>query len=163
MLIEGYLLRAAQRSDVFAHILIWQLQVSKCSFNLSRMLYLHEVIWVCIDLRARPVHQNKVKKQWPQRYFINPLLLCISMHKGSCVYNYHFTFFRLKHFYHCCLLLENTSSMVLVLRLVVCFAENLISLKKSHLYRVFSIRYQKKKGELALRGIVLLEKIYASY
>ncbi|KAI3803662.1 hypothetical protein L1987_31821 [Smallanthus sonchifolius] len=27
MLIEGYLLRAAQRSDVFAHILIWQLQV----------------------------------------------------------------------------------------------------------------------------------------
>ncbi|KAI3774770.1 hypothetical protein L1987_49332 [Smallanthus sonchifolius] len=30
MLIEGYLLRAAQRSDVFAHILIWQLQGETC-------------------------------------------------------------------------------------------------------------------------------------
>lgn len=26
-LVEGYLLRAAQRSDIFAHILIWHLQV----------------------------------------------------------------------------------------------------------------------------------------
>ncbi|KAK9071177.1 hypothetical protein SSX86_009745 [Deinandra increscens subsp. villosa] len=31
MLIEGYLLRAAQRSDVFAHILIWQLQGETCA------------------------------------------------------------------------------------------------------------------------------------
>ncbi|KVH93236.1 Armadillo-type fold [Cynara cardunculus var. scolymus] len=30
-LIEGYLLRAAQRSDVFAHILIWQLQGETCA------------------------------------------------------------------------------------------------------------------------------------
>nr|XP_043623129.1 phosphatidylinositol 4-kinase alpha 1-like [Erigeron canadensis] len=31
MLVEGYLLRAAQRSDVFAHILIWQLQGETCA------------------------------------------------------------------------------------------------------------------------------------
>ncbi|CAH1425938.1 unnamed protein product [Lactuca virosa] len=30
-LVEGYLLRAAQRSDVFAHILIWQLQGETCA------------------------------------------------------------------------------------------------------------------------------------
>ncbi|PWA36786.1 phosphatidylinositol Kinase, Armadillo-type fold protein [Artemisia annua] len=31
LLVEGYLLRAAQRSDVFAHILIWQLQGETCA------------------------------------------------------------------------------------------------------------------------------------
>jgi len=30
-LVEGYLLRATQRSDIFAHILIWHLQVWKIS------------------------------------------------------------------------------------------------------------------------------------
>lgn len=30
-LVEGYLLRAAQRSDIFAHILIWHLQVCEIS------------------------------------------------------------------------------------------------------------------------------------
>ncbi|KAL8189102.1 hypothetical protein R6Q57_029363 [Mikania cordata] len=36
MLIEGYLLRAAQRSDVFAHILIWQLQGETCAPEQSK-------------------------------------------------------------------------------------------------------------------------------
>ncbi|KAF5787480.1 putative 1-phosphatidylinositol 4-kinase [Helianthus annuus] len=36
MLIEGYLLRATQRSDVFAHILIWQLQGETCEPEQSK-------------------------------------------------------------------------------------------------------------------------------
>lgn len=34
-LVEGYLLRATQRSDLFAHILIWHLQVRLCLFTES--------------------------------------------------------------------------------------------------------------------------------
>ena len=39
-LVEGYLLRAAQRSDIFAHILIWHLQVG------NSLVYLTEKIAV---------------------------------------------------------------------------------------------------------------------
>ncbi|OVA09140.1 Phosphatidylinositol 3-/4-kinase [Macleaya cordata] len=39
-LVEGYLLRAAQRSDIFAHILIWHLQVAAYLAKLNKIIYL---------------------------------------------------------------------------------------------------------------------------
>ena len=38
-LVEGYLLRAAQRSDVFAHILIWHLQVSHFNNYITKCFF----------------------------------------------------------------------------------------------------------------------------
>lgn len=42
-LVEGYLLRAAQRSDIFAHILIWHLQVRKMLSKFSHGYFFRSV------------------------------------------------------------------------------------------------------------------------
>lgn len=47
-LVEGYLLRAAQRSDIFAHILIWHLQV--CQLEIIIWIKLHVGFFVCARL-----------------------------------------------------------------------------------------------------------------
>lgn len=95
-LVEGYLMVAAQQSSLFAHILIWQLQVTFCAVHflgssLETTLCIRYYGWVStseVDLladRVRSLHLRKIGWKRRSLQLLRYSLVAKNIIRGHCI------------------------------------------------------------------------------